>query len=337
MIRVGVLGATGYTALELLQLLVRHPEVQVTKLTTRQEDAPHVAQVHPRLAGRLDLTLVNEGPEQIADEVDCVFCCLPHTASAEVAMKFLQWNKKVVDFSADYRLDDVSTYESWYKAVHPDPDRVGRVVYGLPELFREEIRNADLVANPGCFPTSAILGLAPLVDERLIETEGIIVDAKTGVSGGGRIPKPNFHFPECNESITAYGVGTHRHMPEIDQVLSRACDTSVNVVFTPHLVPMDRGILSTIYARPEKSVSQENLLEMYREYYRDEPFVRVVDDVPATKHTSHTNFCDITVRVVRGMVIVVSAIDNLIKGASGAAVQNFNLMHGFPETETLLP
>ncbi len=197
------------------------------------------------------------------------------------------------------------------------------------------------MANPGCYPTSAILALAPLLEAGAIEPEGIIVDSKSGVSGGGREPKPQFHYPECNESISAYGVGTHRHMPEIDQILSdvaakNVAGKSVEVVFTPHLVPMDRGILSTSYAVPTGATSTEDLLSLYREFYAGEPFIRVLSGLPATKHVSGTNFCDLTVRVVRGRVVVLSAIDNLIKGASGAAVQNFNLMCGIPETTALL-
>lgn len=336
MIRVGILGATGYTAFELIRLLLRHPEVEITTLTTRQESRPHVSDIHPALTGRLDLHLEKLTAAEVADRTDCIFCCLPHTASAEVVSEYLALGKRVVDFSADYRLNDVGTYEKWYGVTHPDPERVGSVVYGLPELFREQIKGAQVVANPGCFPTSAILGLAPLVEERLIENESIVVDAKTGVSGGGRNPKPALHFPECNEGVSAYGVGTHRHMPEIDEILARACNASVNVVFTPHLIPMDRGILATMYARPVRSVSQESVVELYRSAYGREPFVRIVDRDISTKHTSGTNYCDISVRVVRGVVIVMSAIDNLIKGASGAAVQNMNLMYDLDETTALL-
>jgi N-acetyl-gamma-glutamyl-phosphate reductase len=217
---------------------------------------------------------------------------------------------------------------------HPDPQRLP-VVYGLPELFREQIRPAKLVANPGCYPTSAILALAPLLKAGLIEPTDVIVDAKSGVSGAGRSPKLTTLFPECNESISAYNIGRHRHTPEIEQILGKAAGTRVEVIFTPHLVPMDRGILSTTYSRPRGDVTEDRLFDALREAYDDEPFVRVVEHLPATKDTTDTNFCDVTVRMVRGRVLTISCLDNLIKGAAGAAVQNFNLMYGFPETTAL--
>jgi N-acetyl-gamma-glutamyl-phosphate reductase len=242
----------------------------------------------------------------------------------------------VIDFSADYRLNDAATYKKWYGIDHPDAGRMAGTVYGLPELYREQIKPAKLVANPGCYPTSAILALAPLLRAGAIFTGGIIVDSKSGVSGAGREPKPHLHFPECNESVSAYGVGTHRHMPEIDQILSDVAGQQIEVVFTPHLIPMDRGILTTCYAQATADHDDESLLAVLREFYADEPFVRVASALPGTKHVAGTNFCNVTVRRVRGRVVVVSAIDNLVKGASGAAVQNFNLMHGFEETTALL-
>jgi N-acetyl-gamma-glutamyl-phosphate reductase len=335
MIRVAILGASGYSALELIKLLLRHPEVKITALTTRQTDARHVSEVHPVLAGRIDLRLENLSPGQVAERADCVFCCLPHGASAAAVAELLPRGKKVIDLSADYRLNDPAEYARWYGIEHPDPGRLAKTVYGLPELYRERIKTASLVSNPGCYPTSAILALAPLLRAGAISTDGIIIDSKSGVSGAGREAKPHLHFPECNESVSAYGVGTHRHMPEIDQVLSDVAGGTVRVVFTPHLIPMDRGILTTCYAEPTDEFNDESLLAMLRDSYAGEPFVRVSKSLPGTKHVAGTNFCDITVRSVRGRVIVVSAIDNLVKGASGAAVQNFNLMHGFDETTAL--
>jgi len=335
MIRVAILGATGYTALELMKILLRHPEVEITVLTSRQDDNPHVAMVHPQLAGRLDLHLENLEANSVATKVDCVFCCLPHAASAAVVKTFVDSGVRVVDFSADYRLDDVATYSEWYGGKHPDADRVGKVVYGLPEFFGEQIPDAQLVANPGCFPTSAILAVAPLLKMDLIEPEGIIFDSKTGVSGAGRTPKLTTHYPECNESVAAYNIGMHRHTPEIDQILRRIVGRDFEVVFTPHLIPMDRGILTTAYATPKKETAEQDLLSALRKFYSNMPFVRIVDHLPATKDTYGSNFCDVTVRVVRGRIIVISCIDNLVKGASGAAVQNFNLMFGFPETTAL--
>jgi N-acetyl-gamma-glutamyl-phosphate reductase len=335
MIRVGILGATGYTALELIKILLRHPEVEITTLTSRQEGRPHVAAVHPQLTGRLDLELEDVAPESVAAKSDCVFSCLPHAASASVIMKMLHSEVRIVDFSADYRLRDPDTYAQWYGHKHPDPERLGQVVYGLPELFGDQIPAAQLVANPGCYTSTAILALAPLLARKLIQPGGIIIDAKSGVSGAGRSPKLTTLFPECNESLSAYAVGRHRHTPEIEQILSLACQQQVDVIFTPHLVPMDRGILCTIYATPSQATSEDAILETMREYYDGKPFVRVVDHLPATKDVVGTNYCDLTVRMTRGRLIIISCTDNLIKGAAGVAVQNLNLMHGFDETTAL--
>jgi N-acetyl-gamma-glutamyl-phosphate reductase len=335
-IRVGIMGATGYTALELIKLLLRHGGAKIEVLTSRQEGRPHVSSIHPSLTGRLDLHLEDIGPEKVAERCECAFLCLPHAASAESAKALLARSVRVIDFSADYRLNDATTYRQWYEHEHPDPERLGKTPYGLPELFGSQIPKADLVANPGCYPTSAILPLAPLLKAGLIEPEDIIVDSKSGVSGAGRTPKLNTLYPECNESISAYSVGKHRHQPEIEQILSRATGKSVNVIFTPHLTPMDRGILSVIYARPTRPVTEGEVMSCLREFYAGKPFIRIVNHLPATKDTAHTNFVDITARVVKGRVVLVSAEDNLIKGASGAAVQNFNLMYGFEETEGLI-
>jgi N-acetyl-gamma-glutamyl-phosphate reductase len=332
MIRVGILGATGYTALELIKILLRHDEAEITTVTSRQEGNPHIAAIHPQLAGRLDIQLENLEPAQVAARTDCVFSCLPHAASANVVKHLLEAGKRVVDFSADYRLNDPDVYAEWYGQKHVDPSHLGQAVYGLPELFGDRIPDADLIANPGCYPTSAILALAPFLKHGLIRTSGLVVDSKSGVSGAGRTPKLMTHFPECNENLVAYNVGRHRHTPEIDQILGSVAGHEVEVVFTPHLVPMDRGILTTAYAEPARTVSEEMLLETLRQFYADCPFVRVVEHLPATKDVWGTNFCDVTVRLVRGRVVAFGSIDNLVKGASGAAVQNFNLMYGFPET-----
>jgi N-acetyl-gamma-glutamyl-phosphate reductase len=336
MIRVAILGATGYTALELIKILLRHSQVQIVAVTSRQEGRPSIAAIHPSLTGRLDLPVEDPPAEELAARADCVFSCLPHAASAEIAMKLLAAGTRVVDFSADYRLDDAASYEKWYEHKHPDPQRLGKTVYGLPELFAEQIPAAKLVANPGCYPTSAILPLAPLLKAGLIEPTDIVIDSKSGVSGAGRTPKLGTLYPECNESISAYSVGKHRHMPEIEQILGRATGQTVETIFTPHLVPMDRGILTVSYARPTRTITADEVLRTLREFYAGKPFVHIVDHLPATKDVSGTNFCHITARVVRGRVLLISVIDNLIKGASGAAVQNMNLMFGQPETTALL-
>lgn len=335
MTRIAILGATGYTAVELIKILLRHPQAEIVAVTSRQEGSPPIASIHPSLTYRLDLALENLGPAEVASRAECVFSCLPHGASATFIMPLLAAGCRVVDFSADYRLNRADVYAEWYGQKHPDADRLGKVVYGLPELFREAIPPAQLVANPGCYPTSAILALAPLLKVGLVEPKDIIVDSKSGVTGAGRTLKLTTHYPECNESISAYNIGRHRHTPEIEQVLGTAAGTDVEVIFTPHLVPMDRGILTVTYSRPTKELNEETLLQTLRDFYENEPFVRVVDHLPATKDTTDSNFCDITARIVRGRVLTISCIDNLVKGASGAAVQNFNLMYGYPETMAL--
>lgn len=334
MIRVAILGATGYTAYELMRLLMRHPEARITVVTSRTETA-HISQVHPALSGRLDLRMENPTPEELAERADVVFCCLPHVASMETVPKLLSVGLKVIDLSADYRLKDPGVYETWYKHVHTDPTRLGTTVYGLPELFGDRIPGQSLIANPGCYTSTSILALAPLLHEKLIEPTGIIIDAKSGVSGAGRTPKTNILYAECNESLSAYSVGDHRHTPEIEQVLTESSGQKVEVIFTPHLTPMDRGILATIYATPTREVTQAELLCAMRSFYTFKPFVQVVDHLPRTKDVAYTNNCHITVRVVRGKVIVFGALDNLIKGASGVAIQNFNLMYGFAEGTSL--
>lgn len=336
MINVAILGATGYTALELIRILLRHPQAKIVALTSRQDDAPPVHSVHPSLYGRLDLACENLAPAEVAERADFVFCALPHIASMQAVPDLLAGGCRVVDLSADYRLSDPGVYEQWYGQVHTDPTRLGSTIYGLPELGTDGYAEAELIANPGCYTSTAILGLAPLLAGGLIEPVGVVIDAKSGASGAGRKPGLTTHFPECNESLSAYNVGRHRHTPEIDQVLSSVCGKTVEVVFTPHLLPIDRGILCTMYARPASDATEDDLLDAMRTFYRDKPFVRVVDHLPAVKDVAHTNYCDMTVRLTRGTVIVLSTTDNLIKGAAGVAVQNFNLMHGFDETTGLI-
>ncbi len=333
--RIAVMGATGYTALELLKLLVRHPHAEIVALTTRQEGRPHVGEVHPELRGRLDLHLQTLDVNWLADNAEFVFSCLPHAASAECVKPLVDRGVKVVDFSADYRLQDVETYEKWYGVNHVDPDRLGNVAYGLPEIFRKQIVGAGLVANPGCYPTSAILPLVPLVKHGIIAAKDVIVDSKSGVTGAGRTPKLPFHYPECNESIKAYGVGTHRHAPEIAQFLTMR-DLAAEVIFTPHLVPMNRGILSTCYATPIGENTAADAMQVLEQCYASEPFIRVIGQLPETRAVRNTNFVDLHVAQSGERLVVLSCLDNLIKGASGAAVQNFNLMCGYEETTALL-
>lgn len=337
MVRVAVLGATGYTAFETIRLLLRNPQVQITAATTRQEGSPSIASIHPSLTGRLDLKCEDLSPKQIAERADFAFCCLPHGASAAVISQLLDVGLRVIDLSADYRLNDPAVYREWYGLEHTDPSRLGQTVYGLPEIYGDRIAGQNLIANPGCYTSTSILALAPLLKHKLVEPSGIIIDAKSGTSGGGRAAKQNMLYCEVNENLSAYGVGKHRHQPEIEQVLSDISGSTVDVVFTPHLIPMDRGILATIYARPTGSQSDQELLATMREFYAGKPFVQVVDHLPGTKDVSGTNYVHMTVRRTKGYLTVIAVLDNLIKGASGVAVQNFNLMAGFPETTGLIP
>lgn len=337
MVKVAILGATGYSALDLIRILLRHPQAEITALTTRQSGSPQVHAIHPSLFGRLDLACENLAPAAVAERAEFVFCALPHGVSMAAVPELLAGGCRVVDLSADYRLSDPGVYEEWYGLVHTDPTRLGNTVYGLPELWAERIPTADLIANPGCYTSTSILALAPLLCEGLIEPTGIIIDAKSGVSGAGRSPKMTTLYPECNESLSAYAVGRHRHTPEIDQVLTDVSGKKTEVIFTPHLVPMDRGLLCTIYAQPTTEASEDAVLDVMRTFYKDKPFIRIVEHLPATKDTANTNFCDMTVRRSRGRLIVLACLDNLIKGAAGVAVQNFNLMAGFDETTALLP
>lgn len=333
---VAIVGASGYAARELARIILNHPGARLEVATTTQADAPRLDSLHPSLGGRTDLRCEPFDADAIADRAGVAFLALPHTASMAVAPTLRAKGVRVVDLSADYRLKDATIYEDWYGHPQVDPDGLASAVYGLPELYRDAIPAASLIANPGCHTSASILGLAPLVAEDLIERTGIIIDGKSGISGAGRSPKPATHYPECNEGFSAYNVGRHRHTPEIDQILTEIGRSPVEVIFTPHLVPMDRGIHATIYAVPKGVAVEHDLLDLFRTFYAPSPFVRVVGHLPSTKDSAHSNSCDITVRVVRGRILVISCLDNLIKGASGVAVQNFNLMFGHPETTGLL-
>src|SRR5438034_872923 len=329
MTKVAILGGSGYTAVELLKILLRHPQAEIVAVTSRQEDTPLVADLHPSLYRRIDLRCEPfDADRLLAKGVQCAFGCLPHGASMSTLPGLLQRGLRVIDLSADYRLRDPNVYAQWYGESHEDLAHLAQAVYGLPEIYGDEIPTAQLIANPGCYPQTGILGLAPLVAGRYVEPTGIVIDSKSGVSGAGRTPKLTTHFPECNESVSAYAVGEHRHTPEIEQALTDVAGEPVEVVFTPHLIPMDRGIFTTIYATPRRPFSEEQLLELYRAYYAKCPFVRVRTQLPATKDTWGTNFLDVAVRVVHGRIVILACEDNLIRGASGVAVQNFNRMYG---------
>jgi N-acetyl-gamma-glutamyl-phosphate reductase len=339
-IGVALVGASGYAARELLRLMLNHPHAELRVATSRNDEEPRVEALHPSLAGRTSLRCEPYDAGRVSARASFAFLALPHCSSMAIVPELRQRGMRVIDLSADYRLADPQVYTDWYGHVHTDKSGLSEAIYGLPELFREQIPAAGLIANPGCYTSASILALAPLVAEDRIERAGIIIDAKSGVSGAGRSPKLTTHFPECNENLSAYSVGRHRHTPEIDQVLTevtRGRGGKVEVIFTPHLVPMDRGIFATIYAHPKGPAAVEaDLLDLYRRYYARSPFVRIVEHLPATKDSAFTNYCDITVRVVRGRIVVLSCLDNLVKGAAGVAVQNLNLMIGCAEETALL-
>ncbi|MFC1930643.1 N-acetyl-gamma-glutamyl-phosphate reductase [Chloroflexota bacterium] len=334
--RVGIINVTGYAGVELARLLHQHPEVEITSVTGRSAAGQKLCQVFPHLA-ELDLTI-----EAQMGKVDFVFSAMPHKESAKEIMPLLNSGVKIVDISADFRLKDAAEYSSWYGFNHPAPELLASAVYGLPELHRTRVASAQLVANPGCYPTGAILALAPAVKEGIIEPE-IIVDSKSGVSGAGRSLSLQTHFSEVNEDTTAYALAGHRHLPEIVQELKVLGSKSLAITFVPHLIPMTRGILTTAYAPlatgkiAAGKKSEEELNHLYQNFYQNEPFVKVVASPPHTKHTWGSNFCLIhpTIDHRTGKLIVISAIDNLVKGAAGQAIQNMNLMLGLPETTGL--
>ncbi len=336
MVKVAIIGATGYTGAEVIKLILRHPEAELVHLSALAEECGKVEAIFGQFKGRCDLAIEPLDMEKLSGLADVALCCLPHKVSMGFVPKLLDAGLKVVDFSADYRLKDVDVYEKYYSVKHTDTDNIAKAVYGLPELFREEIKDKDLVANPGCFPTGALLALAPVLKENLIETSKIIVNSVTGISGAGKNPAGKFHFPNMNENFFAYSIGTHRHMPEMEQIAGEVCGGAVQILFQPHAGPFDRGILSTVYCVPKKKIEAEELSRLYRDFYNAEQFVQVCDDVPPVKNVAGTNYCHVYPTVVKDMVVIFSAIDNLVKGASGQAVQNMNIIFGLEESLSLL-
>jgi N-acetyl-gamma-glutamyl-phosphate reductase len=338
MIKVGIYGGSGYTGQELLRLLLGHPDVEVVATTSRRFAGVPVADVYPVFAGLTDLVYHDDPPEKVAALADLIFLALPHGVSMDAAPVFIQSGKKIIDLSADFRLRDVASYEQWYGR-HKAAGILREAVYGLPELYRDQIRKTRLVANPGCYPTSIILGLAPALRSRWINVESVIADSKSGVSGAGRDPQIDSLFCEVDGGFKAYKVGRHRHTPEIEQELSVLAGQEMKVSFTPHLLPVKRGILSTIYARLNGDVTAEEATALYQAFYIEEPFVRVrrSGQFPNLSSVVGSNYCDIGVTVDKrtGRIIIVSVIDNLIKGAAGQAIQNMNLLCGLKETTGL--
>ena len=334
MLKVGIYGASGYTGQELLRLLLRHPQTEIVALTSRRYAGVSVSDIYPVFIGLTDLAFIDASPDDVAGLADIVFLALPHGVSMKVAPVFLKAGKKVIDLSADFRLRDVAAYEQWYGR-HTAPDVIKESVYGIPELYRDDVVTARLVANPGCYPTSVILGLAPLLRADWIENTSIIVDAKSGVSGAGREPQVGTLFCEVDEGFKAYKVGQHRHTPEMEQEISLLAGHDVRISFTPHLLPLKRGILSTIYATLQKDVTTAELIDLYRTFYEGKNFVRVykAGNLPNISSVRGSNYCDIGLTIDKRTkrVIIISTIDNLIKGASGQAIQNMNLMCGLKE------
>jgi len=335
MTRVGVVGATGYTGVELIRLLLRHPQIEITILTAERNVGQPIGKLFPSLFQETPLVCQPLEVNSVAQACDFVFTALPHQAAMKVVPGFLQKGLKVVDLSADFRLADPRVYEEWYEK-HTAPDLLKTVVYGIPELHREEIKKASLVANPGCYPTSIILALAPALRHKLIEPRTIVADSKSGASGAGRSAVLSSMFAEVSENFKAYKVAEHRHTPEIEQELSRQAGENITLTFTPHLVPMKRGILSTVYATLQKPMTEMEILDLYSKFYAEESFVRLrpSDLLPGTADVCGSNYCDIGIKIDQrnNRLILLSAIDNLVKGASGQAIQNMNLMLGFDES-----
>jgi N-acetyl-gamma-glutamyl-phosphate reductase len=337
-VRIALIGATGYAGFEAIRWLLRHEKVQITGLYGPQNELGPIDSFFPLLTGLLPMEQELFDVDKIARTADLAMLCVPHKVAMSYVPLLRQAKLRVIDWSADYRLSDQAVYEKWY-CPHTDVKHLAQAVYGLPELFRDRIAKADLIANPGCYPTCAALPLAPVLRAGLIEPSGIVVNAISGVSGAGRAPSRKCHYPDRNENFEPYAPGTHRHMPEIEQTLTAATGRDVSLLFVPHLCPMDRGMLSSIYATPTgPDVTEQKLIEVLRDAYRDEPFVRVRSSgaLVATKDVAHTNFCDMAVRVAKGKVVLFSALDNLIKGASGQAIQNMNIMYGWDERTGLI-
>lgn len=336
--KVGIINITGYAGMELARILHHHPEAEIVSVTGRSAAGNQLGEVLPHLA---DLKITVQ-PE-LSGTLDVVFSALPQVASAEACVPLVKSGIKVIDISADFRLKDPEAYKEWYNADHPSPDLLKESVYGLTELNKDEISSANLIANPGCYPTGAILALAPVIKEGLVR-EKIIIDAKSGVSGAGRGFSLGTHFSEVNENVFPYATDGHRHLPEITQELSRMKDQfNPKVIFTPHLIPMTRGILDSIYVDftdntfSESKTASETISTLYRDFYRDSPFIKVIDVPPQTKHTWGNNNCLIFPKVDHrtGQLVVFAALDNLVKGAAGQAVQNMNLMFNLPEESGL--
>ena len=337
-IKIGILGATAYTGLELVKILVKHPNSEISFISSKSYVGKKYSSVFGETTSILDDILISP-EEAYKKNVDCIFSCLPHALSAELCIPFIEKGIRTIDLSADFRINDPEVYKKWYQQDHPKPELLKHAVFGLPEHYRNEIKDAKTLANPGCYPTSILLPILPLLKASGVEVTSIIADSKSGVSGAGRSLQLSSHFAEANENMAPYSIGrSHRHLSEIDQELSKAAGKKIEITFSPPLLPLNRGILSTIYLSIDKTADE--CYSLVKNFYHGEPFVRTrtKDNLPEISYVANTNYCDIafTGGEEGQPVIAVSAIDNLIKGASGQAVQNFNIMFGFDETEGLL-
>jgi N-acetyl-gamma-glutamyl-phosphate reductase len=335
MLKVAICGGSGYTGCELLRILSSHPNIEITAVTSEKSAGKRITEVFPHLHRYKDILYEPLNQEELLNKADIFFLALPHGTSQETVNFFFNNNKRVIDLSADYRLSDPEVYREWYGIPHKFVSALKKAVYGLPEIYRNKIKKARLIANPGCYSTGAILGLLPALKNKLIDISSIIIDSKSGTSGAGRKADLLFSYCEVNEGFKAYGVGTHRHTPEIEQELSILCGKKIKVNFTPYLLPADRGILTTIYAFMRKKKAAEEIVKIYNDAYKKEPFIRVLEYgmYPNIKNVRGTNICEIGLKLNErtNTLIMITAIDNLVKGASGQAVQNMNIMIGINE------
>jgi len=348
-LKVSIIGSTGYAGKELVKILMNHQKVKLVHLTSSSYSGKNIAEIFPEFLNKLDKKLISFNLDVVSQDSDLVFTALPHTVSMDMVPELLKKGVKVIDLSADYRIKDSAVYQEWYKKElnQISKELLLEAVYGLPEIYLDKIKDALLVANPGCYPTSIILGIAPLLKHHFVEPEGIIIDSKSGITGAGKKLSLDLHFSECNENFKAYKVVKHNHIPEVEQELTSIYfggddnkqiqqETEIKISFTPHLIPINRGILSTCYLNLNGFKEEEEVLEVYQKYYHKAPFVRIFEppNLPEIKFVTGTNYCDIGFSIDErvGKIKVISVIDNLLKGAAGQAVQNMNIMSGFPET-----
>jgi N-acetyl-gamma-glutamyl-phosphate reductase len=336
MVNVAIIGVTGYGGEELLRILLAHPKVKITSVSAKIDKPQAIDEIYPEFKGKIDLVCDEPDVDKIAKVSDLIYLALPHTVSMQLASQFLKKGKIVIDLSADYRLDP-KVYETHYKTKHIDTDNLKAAVYGLPEINRDKIRAAKLIANPGCYPTAAILSVLPLL-KNAITLDSVYIDAKSGYSGAGRNPLLKMDEYKASENLKAYKINAHQHAPEIYEQIKKLQKKNLEFAFVPHLLPVFRGILETIYAKPSGPKHTSSVLNLYKEFYKNEPFVRVLDEgkFPELKTVVKTNYCEIGLKIEDNLIIIVSAIDNLVKGASGQAVQNMNIIYGFEETLGLL-